>query len=247
MFGFGKDEDVPQNNGITQEKTKELFGMANKTGFKEVTMSDGSIRSGGHRNWRNFNPGNIEYGKFAKKQGAIGTDGRFAIFPNMQAGYDAQKALLKTKNYQNKTMSGAISRYAPASENNTKAYTDFVSKQTGISPNQMMSSLTPEQSDAMVKAMAIHEGMTTKGVGTISNPTDIVEAKTNAKKKELESQKQLNDNISKGMKKINDNTVASNDRPIVINNNNNSTSQNDPPEDIGSMSVMWLNTSYGLG
>jgi hypothetical protein len=45
----------------------------------------------GPRNRRNNNPGNIEYGPFAKEHGAIGTDGRFAIFPDEETGFRAMK------------------------------------------------------------------------------------------------------------------------------------------------------------
>ncbi len=43
-------------------------------------------KSGGSRSWRNNNPGNIEYGPFARSMGATGTDGRFAKFPSYEAG-----------------------------------------------------------------------------------------------------------------------------------------------------------------
>lgn len=71
----------------------------------------------GPRNRRNNNPGNIEYGIFAKKKGAIGTDGRFAIFPDEQTGFEAMKDLLKSKSYRDLTIEEAIKKWAPAPEN----------------------------------------------------------------------------------------------------------------------------------
>ena len=63
------------------------------------------IKKGGHRNWRNNNPGNIEMGKYAKKYGAIGDDGRFAIFPTYEIGQKAKSDLIsKGKNYKGKTL-----------------------------------------------------------------------------------------------------------------------------------------------
>ena len=76
---------------------------------------------GGTRAWRNNNPGNIRMSDFSKRMGAIGSAGGFAVFPDEQTGATAVKQLLKTKNYANKTIAGAISRYAPPSENNTAA------------------------------------------------------------------------------------------------------------------------------
>ena len=46
------------------------------------------------RNFRNNNPGNLEYNDFTKSQGAIGSDGRFAIFKDLKSGETAQLKLL---------------------------------------------------------------------------------------------------------------------------------------------------------
>ena len=80
--------------------------------------NDGNIYefSGGSRAWRNNNPGNLEDGKFARDNGAIGTDGRFAIFPDATTGFNAMAGLLSTNAYQNLTIEGAINRYAPPNE-----------------------------------------------------------------------------------------------------------------------------------
>src|SRR5262245_35164311 len=46
------------------------------------------------RSVRTNNPGAIEFGRFAKDAGATGSDGRYATFPTMQAGYGAMDKLL---------------------------------------------------------------------------------------------------------------------------------------------------------
>ena len=86
--------------------------------------NDGNIyeASGGSRAWRNNNPGNLEDGKFARNNGAIGTDGRFAIFPDTATGFNAMASLLATNSYQKLTIEGAINRYAPPNENNVENY-----------------------------------------------------------------------------------------------------------------------------
>src|SRR5947209_2681255 len=76
----------------------------------------GEVRLGGDRNWRNNNPGNLEYGDFAKAHGAIGTDGRFAIFSNETMGTNAVVALLKTSSYQSLTIRQAMITYARSPE-----------------------------------------------------------------------------------------------------------------------------------
>lgn len=114
-------------------------------------------QSGGSmpRGMRNNNPGNIEYGAFAKRQGATGSDGRFAIFPTMEAGQSAQQALLG--GYLSSganTVQKAISKWAPGSENNTAAYVAAVSKQLGVGPDQV---LNGSHIPALADAISRHE------------------------------------------------------------------------------------------
>ena len=112
---------------------------------------------GGSRSWRNNNPGNLEYSDFAKRHGAIGTDGRFAIFPDYQTGRDAKsKLLFDTNSYKDLTLAQAINRYAPASENNVPAYI----KATGANPSMKMSEFSQEQRTKLLDNMQKHEGWT---------------------------------------------------------------------------------------
>ena len=113
----------------------------------------------GSRNWRNNNPGNIEYGDFAKSHGAIGTDGRFAVFPSYDSGRSAKESLLfESGGYKDKTIAGAIARYAPPSENNTGAYIGAVASAAGVSPTTRLADLNPQQRGAMLDAMQKVEG-----------------------------------------------------------------------------------------
>jgi hypothetical protein len=55
-------------------------------------------KSKGTRGERNFNPGNIEDGDFARSlPGYAGSDGRFAKFESMDHGYNAIESLLALK------------------------------------------------------------------------------------------------------------------------------------------------------
>jgi hypothetical protein len=122
---------------------------------KKSMTSDAGERTGGSRSWRNRNPGNIEYGKFAKEHGAIGSDGRFAIFRTEEDGVNAQRQLLfNGENYRNLTLAQAINRWAPASENNVPAYISAM----GADPNMRMSQFTREQQDILLANMRRHEG-----------------------------------------------------------------------------------------
>ena len=122
--------------------------------------NDGNIyeASGGSRAWRNNNPGNLEYGKFALDNGAIGTDGRFAIFPDSATGFNAMANLLSTNTYQKLTIENAINRYAPPSENDIENYLKSIERQTGFSRSTPMNNLSKNNLLQLAKAMAKHEG-----------------------------------------------------------------------------------------
>lgn len=136
-------------------------------GFLVVQRPDGTIqRLQGSRNWRNNNPGNLEAGPFARSMGAIGSDGRFAIFPTYAAGRAAKEALIfEGSNYKNLTLSQTISRYAPPSENDTAWYQRTVlGAVSGV--DQPMNKYTPSQRDRILSAMERVEGFKP---GTVSN------------------------------------------------------------------------------
>jgi len=86
----------------------------------------------GSRSARNNNPGDIEFGKFAKKHGAIGGDPRFAIFPSPNAGFAAMRALLNGKEYLGLTLSAALNKWAPSVENQTNIYIEHVCAWTDL-------------------------------------------------------------------------------------------------------------------
>ena len=129
-------------------------------GFTTVRRQNGTEeRLEGNRASRNNNPGNIQYGEFAKSAGAIGTDGRFAVFPSYEVGRAAKKKLLwDTKGYSDKTIAEAINRYAPPSENKTKSYVETVSSAVGVPANTPMSSLSEDQKEVMLDTMERVEG-----------------------------------------------------------------------------------------
>jgi hypothetical protein len=66
---------------------------------------------------RNNNPGNIEYGEFARRHGATGNDGRFAIFPDRETGFRAAEALMMGPGYRNLTLDQIGRRWAEGDTN----------------------------------------------------------------------------------------------------------------------------------
>lgn len=157
-------EDISSTPSYASEENKDgrVFNsvMDAGKGYTTIKLPDGSVvRRSGARNWRNNNPGNIEYGSFAKAQGAIGSDGRFAVFPSYEAGRKAKAALLfEGKGYKDKTIAQAINRYAPPFENNTSAYVNAVARAIGVSANTPLSDLSSKQREVMLNAMERVEG-----------------------------------------------------------------------------------------
>lgn len=128
-------------------------------GYIIVRRPDGAVQKlTGVRNWRNNNPGNIEFGNYARSMGAIGTDGRFAVFPTYAMGKRAKEALIfEGANYRGITLEQAIARYAPPSENNTAWYTRTVLAAVG-GINKLMSQYTQPERNKILAAMERVEG-----------------------------------------------------------------------------------------
>lgn len=115
-------------------------------------------RTGGTRAWRNMNPGNIRYSEFTRRMGAIGQAGGFAVFPDEQTGMRAIGELLRSNSYNRLTIAGAISRYAPPTENNTAAYHRRIQELTGLSINRRMNELDETELARVVNAIRTIEG-----------------------------------------------------------------------------------------
>jgi hypothetical protein len=129
-------------------------------GFTTIQDQSGRIvKRTGVRNWRNNNPGNIQYGDFSRRFGAIGTDGRFAVFPTYDAGKRAKEFLLfESSGYRNLDIARAISRYAPPNENDTNSYINTVARAAGVPSSTPLSSLNTSQRQSMLSSMERVEG-----------------------------------------------------------------------------------------
>lgn len=111
------------------------------------------------RGIRNNNPGNIEYGDFARRRGAIGNDGRYARFARPEQGIAAMGDNLRA--YQDRhginSIDGVINRWAPAPENDVAAYISDVSRQTGFAPDARLDLHDPKVLAPLISAMIKHE------------------------------------------------------------------------------------------
>jgi hypothetical protein len=128
-----------------------------------VTRSGGTqtSRTGGTRAWRNNNPGNLGAGSFARNNGAIGSAGRFAVFPDVSTGANAITSLLRAPSFRQETIGGAIAKYAPPNENDTARYIRIVEQHLGVSSATPMTALSDAQLVQMTNAIMRVEGWKT--------------------------------------------------------------------------------------
>ena len=96
---------------------------------------------------RDNNPGDINWGTFAKEHGATRLEiipegykefARFAYFPTVPIGFAAMKALL-LRNYKGLTIQQMVNKYAPPTDgNNDVAYISAVCLWTGLTPDTII-------------------------------------------------------------------------------------------------------------
>lgn len=103
-----------------------------------------------------LNPGNIKYGNFAAKYGAIpgrrATDGGvFAKFPTVEAGLQAQKDLLTSGSYANLTVADAMRRWS------NSGYGADLYPQVA---NKKMKDLTPQELNELILRQTKRESPT---------------------------------------------------------------------------------------
>lgn len=118
-------------------------------------VSDKVLSTSGYKG---CNPLNIRAGS-DKWQGSIGkTDKGYLIFNSPVEGVRAATKIIR--NYSDKygidTVEGIISRFAPASENPTRAYIQNVAKLTGFDPNERLNTKNPDVLQKLINAM-IHQ------------------------------------------------------------------------------------------
>jgi len=112
------------------------------------------VRAGGTWTWRNNNPGNLR-----RSTDAIGTSGGFAVFSDVQVGFEAHVRLMRSPLYQSKTILQAMSAYAPPEDNNDPIrYANFVASRAGVLASTGVGTLTEAQFWALIDAIHAFEG-----------------------------------------------------------------------------------------
>lgn len=129
-------------------------------------------RIGGTISWRTHNPGNVQYGDFARRYGAIGSamagDGEpVAIMPTLDHGWQMQVALWRRPKYNNGTINQGCRIWATGVRDykGISPYTIALADAAGASVHTKVSELSDSQLKNMVKRQAKLEGFK---VGTVT-------------------------------------------------------------------------------
>lgn len=118
------------------------------------------------RGVRNNNPGNIDYNPRNEWQGQLGLEPkvgastpRFSRFDTPENGIRALGKLIRT--YQNKhglkTVEQIIARWAPSTENKTRAYAEAVAKALAVTPSDVINVNRIAVLRPLVEAIIRHE------------------------------------------------------------------------------------------
>ncbi|WP_334470456.1 lytic transglycosylase catalytic [Arsenophonus sp. PmNCSU2021_1] len=109
------------------------------------------------RGIRNNNPGNLN---FVGQRGAVreSPNGRFAKFNTAFEGLQALSSQLNRYAERGlNTVEKIISTWAPASENNTRAYIDKISGKLGVSPDTVLNLSNPAVMTSLMSGIVEHE------------------------------------------------------------------------------------------
>lgn len=110
------------------------------------------------RGLRNNNPLNIRHDADLFQGEIKGNDKLFKTFSSMPYGYRAAFVILATylsKGYN--TIEKIISRWAPPSENNTRAYISTVVKYSGVAADEVLTAASGDKYILIVSAMSFVE------------------------------------------------------------------------------------------
>lgn len=107
------------------------------------------------RGIRNNNPLNIRIGNTWLGERPNPTDDAFEEFVSIEYGYRAAFCILRRyiRRYGKNTITAIVSTWAPANENNTQRYIDFVADKMQLSPADIIDYGDRERMTQLVAAM----------------------------------------------------------------------------------------------
>lgn len=127
------------------------------------------------RGIRNNNPLNIRIGNTWLGERLEPTDPDFEEFVSIEYGYRAAFIILRRyiMRYHKNTIASIISTWAPAVENHTQKYIDFVANKMCIEPNQPIDFFNKETMVSLAAAMTYMECGCAADIDKISKGYDM--------------------------------------------------------------------------
>ncbi len=153
------------NSNDEPQKATQAFGLRFGKNKNLVLFFAGDkpiqVRYGDDQSlWsRALNPGSVTKGTF-KTDDMIGTlpgHYHFAIFPTREAGLDAQRKLLQTKSYQDRTIREAMDMYDAGRGPAHERYVLKVTTAAGVKDNTKLSALSTAQFESLFQAIVQQE------------------------------------------------------------------------------------------
>jgi len=157
------------------QKALEELKIEYKNGIYEQEVGEGEDLPD-TRGIKNYNPGNIRSNGVAWK-GLVGKDNKgFCKFESHEYGLRNLAKNIQTydKKHGLDTIEEIISRWAPANENDTNRYINFVSKQTGYNPKQELNLEDKKVLGKITKAIANYDSGAKYSDKRISKALDLL-------------------------------------------------------------------------
>ena len=139
---------------VTTQAAVDAAGAKTPSQWRRYIAYKDVVNVGGSLAWRANNPGNLRGAstKIGTVKGGVGT---FAVFATLADGRAAQKALYLDK-YGDSTVTDAINKLTPPSENDTTKYLADL-KKAGVDLDKTVKS----QIDVLMPAVEANEGLIT--------------------------------------------------------------------------------------
>lgn len=159
---FGQDRRTPIR--VTTLNNADFpQNPANFEDFPAETLDNYSEIDNMPRGIRNNNPGNLERNKTVwQGMSEEQSDERFITFSSPEYGIRAMARVLKNygRRHGLRTVEQIISRWAPASENQTSSYVQYVSQELGVSPSSSLDLNNPDLLGRLIQVIIQYENGT---------------------------------------------------------------------------------------
>ena len=147
---------VSEGGGVAlQGNVTMLESTQEKVVYESKETRGTETRTGGSLAWRTNNPGNIMPSPFAREHGAIGEAGTSAVFPTLEIGRAAEKALLAGPSYSTLTLEKVIEKW---SQGNLLLADKIAEAVKIFGANRKYYTLSDEEKDRFMKFMERYEG-----------------------------------------------------------------------------------------